>query len=161
MVIHDVAMDRFRQWWRRAVRAGHAFAECSWIHRRGPLTMWKREVFSNWFWGLLLPAFILALIPLTRGLSLLLAIGYPVLALLRVYRGRRRHGDGAADARAYAWFCVVGKFAHAWGQLGYHWGDSGAARSPDRIQGNTRRHCALDARNCAGDNSTARFPEPR
>src|SRR5207248_7579001 len=36
MTLHDAAMTRFGQWWKRAVRAGHAFAEVSWLHRTSP-----------------------------------------------------------------------------------------------------------------------------
>jgi GT2 family glycosyltransferase len=119
MTWHDAAMTRFGQWWRRAVRAGHAFAEVSWLHRSGPLRLWVRESRSIWLWGLLVPALALAGAWWTRGLSLLLLLGYPVLAL-RVYRGRRRRGDGASAAAWYALFCVTAKFAQVSGQLRYH-----------------------------------------
>jgi len=119
MTLHDAAMTRFVQWWKRNVRAGHAFAEVSWLHRAEPLRLWARETRSNWFWGLLLPFLALALVWWTWGLSLLLLLAYPVLAL-RVYRGRRRHGDSPGAAALYARFCVLGKFAHMLGQLRYH-----------------------------------------
>jgi len=32
MVLHDAAMTRFAQWWRRTTRSGHAFAEGAWLH---------------------------------------------------------------------------------------------------------------------------------
>src|SRR5262249_43588353 len=138
MTLHDAAMSRFGQWWRRNVRAGHAFAEISWLHRGEPLQMWRRETRSNWFWGLVVP--VLALVPAwwTYGLSLLLLLGYPVL-FYRIYRGRRRpltpnpspregeglgvrggRGEDSRTARAYAFFCVLGKFPQVQGQLRYH-----------------------------------------
>lgn len=119
MTKHDAAMTRFGQWWKRAVRAGHAFAECSWLHRRDPLTIWRRETRSNWFWGVLIPLVAVAGAWWTYGTSLLLLLGYPLLAF-RVYRSRRRRGDSTHAARWYAVFCVAGKFANAWGQLRYH-----------------------------------------
>ena len=117
--LHDAAMTRFRQWWTRNVRAGHAFAEVSWLHRRSPLRIWARETRSNWFWGLLLP--LAALVPAywTWGLSALLLLGYPVLAW-KIYRGRTRCGDTGTDAARYGRFCVLGKFAQMVGQLHYH-----------------------------------------
>lgn len=121
MTRHDAAMTRFGQWWKRNLRAGHAYAECSHLHRSGPVRIWDRETRSNWFWGLLLPLIILAAAPFTYGLSLLLALGYLVLGF-RIYRGRRRAGVAPADARLYAVFCVLGKFAQAQGQLRYLWG---------------------------------------
>lgn len=120
MTLHDAAMTHFRQWWKRAVRAGHAFAECSWLHRCGPLPLWRREARSNWFWGLLVPLVMAVGIPWTHGLSLLLVAGY-LLLLHRVYRARRRRGDSPADSRLYAAFCVLGKFPQVLGQCRYHW----------------------------------------
>ncbi len=119
MTLHDAAMTGFGQWWQRNVRAGHAFAEVSWLHRGGPLRLWARETRSNWFWGLLLPLLALAGAWWTWGLSLALLLGYPVLAW-RVYRGRRRRGDRRRAAALYARFCVLGKFAQMVGQLRYH-----------------------------------------
>lgn len=119
MTWHDAAMSRFNQWWRRTVRAGHAFAEASWLHRHDCLTMWRREVRSNWLWGLVLPVLALAAAPLTRGISLLLLLGYPLLGW-RVYRYRRRQGDTIRAAALYSVFCVLGKFANVQGQLRYH-----------------------------------------
>ncbi len=119
MTLHDAAMTRFGQWWKRNVRAGHAFAEVSWLHRRSPLRIWARETRSNWLWGLLLP--LVALVPAywTWGLSALLLLGYPVLAW-KIYRGRRRRGEASKDAARYARFCVLGKFAQVVGQIRYH-----------------------------------------
>src|SRR5207249_2888192 len=52
MTLHDAAMTRFGQWWRRAVRAGHAYAEVAIRHGRGGLQSWRRRVRSNWFWAI-------------------------------------------------------------------------------------------------------------
>jgi GT2 family glycosyltransferase len=119
MTWHDAAMTRFGQWWRRSVRAGHAFAEVSWLSRCKPLRLWVRETRSTWFWGLVLPVLALAAAWWTWGLSLLLLLAYPVLGL-RIYRGRRRRGDPPSAAAWYAFFCVVAKFAQVSGQLRYH-----------------------------------------
>lgn len=43
MTRHDADMHRLSQWWRRSRRAGHAFAEVSWLHRAGPERIWQRE----------------------------------------------------------------------------------------------------------------------
>jgi GT2 family glycosyltransferase len=119
MVLHDAAMTRFGQWWRRSVRAGHAFAEVSWLYRSAPLRLWVRETRSNWFWGLFVPVVALGAAWWTYGLSLLLLLGYPLLAF-RVYRGRRRRGDAPHPAFWYSVFLVLGKFAQVVGQIRYH-----------------------------------------
>jgi GT2 family glycosyltransferase len=115
MTRHDAAMTRFGQWWRRNVRAGHAFAEVSAIHAHSPFGIWRRETRSNWFWGVLVPIVAIAAAPVTFGISLVLLLGYAVL-WWKVARGRRRRGDNPWTARLYARYCVLSKFAQAQGQ---------------------------------------------
>jgi glycosyltransferase involved in cell wall biosynthesis len=118
MTLHDAAMTRFRQWWTRNVRAGHAFAEVSRLHAGSPFGIWKRESRSNWFWGVFLPLAAIVSAYFTWGVSLLLLLGYPVL-YLKVFRGRRRRGDDARTARLYARYCVLSKFPQVAGQIRY------------------------------------------
>ena len=116
MTRHDAAMTRFGQWWRRNVRAGHAFAEVSRLHADSPLGIWKREARSNWFWGFVAPAVALLAAPFTLGLSLVLLLGYAVL-YWKIARGRRRRGDDPRTARLFARYCVLSKLPQAAGQL--------------------------------------------
>ena len=115
MTLHDADMTRFHQWWARNVRAGHAFAEVSRLHRGSIFGIWRRETRSNWLWGLVLP--LLALVPawFTWGISLGLLLGYPFL-MFKIYRWRRKRGDAPRVARIYAFFCVLGKFPQMLGQ---------------------------------------------
>jgi GT2 family glycosyltransferase len=116
MTRHDAAMTRFGQWWRRNVRAGHAFAQVSRLHADSRFGIWKRETRSNWFWGLAVPAAALFAAPFTLGLSLVLLFGYAALGW-KIARGRRRCGDDPRTARLFARYCVLSKFAQAAGQL--------------------------------------------
>ena len=118
MTRHDAAMTRFGQWWRRNVRAGHAFAEVSRLHATSPFGIWRREARSNWFWGLLVPLVALVAAPFTFGLSLVLLLGYGVL-YWKIARGRRRRGDDHRTARLFARYCVLSKFPQAAGQVRY------------------------------------------
>jgi glycosyltransferase involved in cell wall biosynthesis/GT2 family glycosyltransferase len=120
MTLHDAAMTRFGQWWKRSVRAGHAFAECSWIHRQGPLHIWNRETRSTWFWGAMLPLAILAATWFWPLIGLALILGYVLLGF-RIYQRRRRVGQSPGNARLYAFYCVLAKFPQAMGQFRYHW----------------------------------------
>jgi GT2 family glycosyltransferase len=115
MVLHDAAMLRFGQWWRRALRAGWAYAEGTAMHGSAPERHWVRENRSILFWGALLPGAALLLAWPTRGWSLLLLAGYPVLGA-RVYSGAVRRGASARDARLQSLFTVLGKFPEAIGQ---------------------------------------------
>ena len=119
MATHDADIHRFAQWWRRAVRGGHAIGQRFSLHGRGAMRDCARERRSVLVWGLALPATILVLAPATHGLSLLLAGGYAVLGQ-RIARYRRGQGDSGADARLYARFVVIGKFAEAWGLLKFY-----------------------------------------
>jgi GT2 family glycosyltransferase len=121
MTLHDMAMTRFGQWWRRSVRAGYAYAEGVARHGSGPERHWVREARGIAVWGLVLPLVAVALAWPTRGASLLIALAYPV-QFLRLSRrfGRGRFGPAAArDARLYAMACVVGKVPLAIGLTRY------------------------------------------
>jgi GT2 family glycosyltransferase len=108
--LHDVDMTKLSQWWKRNVRAGHAFAQVSRLHGDAPLHFWKRETRSNWIWGAALP---LALPPLA-------APAY-VSLFWRIYRGARARGLDPHAARVYAFFTAVGKVPQALGQAKYWW----------------------------------------
>lgn len=118
MVLHDAAMLRFAQWWRRALRAGWAYAEGAALHARSPHPHWVRENLSISFWGALVPGAALLLALPTRGASLLLLAGYPVLGA-RIYGRAVRAGVSAPEARLQALFTVIGKFPQALGQAQY------------------------------------------
>jgi hypothetical protein len=116
MVFHDAAMLQFGEWWRRTQRTGWAYAEGATLHGRGPEYHWVRKAVSVAFWGLAVPLTALLLAWPTRGASLLLLLGYPVLGW-RVWRGARRRGTPPDQARLQAAFTVLGKFAQAAGQV--------------------------------------------
>jgi exopolysaccharide biosynthesis WecB/TagA/CpsF family protein len=114
MDIHDAAIERFRQWWKRNERSGHAYAEGYAMHGGPPERHFAREVRSNWWWGLLLPVLALGLAQPTRGLSLFMLVAYPLLALRIFLRVRRTLP--LREAAAFASFTTLGKFPHAMGQ---------------------------------------------
>ena len=119
MTLHDAAMTKFSQWWRREKRSGYAFAEAA--HRFGHTperfrVHWTRR---NWFYGLILPLLALAPAWPTHGWSLLLLLAYP-LQWLKVHRHCRRNRHmSPPDARLYATFVVLAKFPMAAGQVKY------------------------------------------
>ena len=117
MTLHDAQMLHFSQWWKRALRAGHAYAEGAWMHGRGT-GHWRRASWSIWFWGFYLPLLALGLAWPSHGLTLLLLVGYPVLAS-RIFFKQRRQNICTQHAALYALSCVVGKFAQIGGTLGF------------------------------------------
>ena len=114
MTWHDAAMTRFSQFWRRSRRAGHAFAEGSALHGKGPDRHWKAETRRALLWGAALP-----LLALGSGLifwpGFLLLLAYPlqVARLALRWRGEGRRGFEAA------FFTTIGKIPEALGVLGF------------------------------------------
>ena len=105
MTLHDAAITRFGQWWRRAVRAGHAFAEGAHLHGAGPERHWVAETRRAWVWGAVVPVGVIVAgvaAPVAGGM---LALVYP----LQVLRLSRRMGWRQAG------LTVIGKFAEALG----------------------------------------------
>lgn len=110
MTLHDAAMTRFGQWWKRSRRAGHAFAEGSATHSDGPECHWRAETRRALAWGLGVPLGALALAAIhPLGLGLFLA--WP----LQMLRLTPRLGAEVAV------FTVLGKLPEALGVLGYWW----------------------------------------
>jgi GT2 family glycosyltransferase len=93
MTLHDADMRHFAQWWKRNVRAGHAYAEAWYRERRYGEGTAQRQILSNLAWSL--------------------PLAWPAWPALwwRVYEKRR-------DA-AYAAFTVLGKLPQTEGQLRY------------------------------------------
>ena len=118
MTAHDADMTRFSQWWSRMIRSGWAIAQGMAMYGLTPEKYMMRQGISNWLWGLILPLIALGLAWWTRGLTLFLLIGYPVLGW-RIYGYRSTCGDTPAQSRLYAFFCILGKFAQIMGQVKY------------------------------------------
>ncbi len=115
MTRHDAAMTRFSQWWRRTMRAGHAFAEGAALHGRAPERHFVVETRRAIAWGAALPAAILAGVAVLGPPALLLALAYPA----QTVRLAAREGLGRRAAWEAALFTTLGKFPEAQGAIGY------------------------------------------
>lgn len=131
MTLHDAAMTRWSQWWKRAQRSGWAFAEGSARYGDGPERYNRRQARSISIWGAAGPAAILAAAVLAAALGLagsaawllpaalaLLGLAaYPAMAW-RIARARRRsHGDAPEHARLYGALTMLAKFPQLLGAL--------------------------------------------
>ena len=112
MTWHDAGMTRIGQWWKRAERGGHAYAEDAAIHGRGPDRFRVAETRRALIWG--------AGIPLAAVLGALLLSPWALLVLLawplQVIRLRLRGLDWTE-----AFFLTFGKLPEAKGVLSYWW----------------------------------------
>ena len=112
MTLHDAALTRFGQWWKRALRGGHAFAEGASLHGVPPERHYVRESRRAWIWGIALPLFIFGASlfdPLAAGLVLI----YPLQVLRIALRSD-------LTSKANWWrslFLVLARFPEGLGQV--------------------------------------------
>jgi GT2 family glycosyltransferase len=110
MTLHDAALTRLGQWWKRTRRGGHAFAEGAALHGATPERHWVAETRRAVLWGAVLPVVALLGILVTPWAGLLL-LAWP----LQMLRLSRRYGWERAV------FTVLAKVPEALGVLQYHW----------------------------------------
>ena len=128
MTIHDAAMRRFGQWWRRAVRAGYVEGEGMVRSGRG-YPRW-RQAMSHLFWvfGVPLVMFTGAVAavwcgapPMLAGAGFLIATGAAYALLwLRIRRHAARRWP-PRDAACFATFCLLAKWPAVQGMGTYLW----------------------------------------
>ena len=112
MTWHDAAMTRFSQFWKRARRAGHAYAEGAYLH--GEHGHYVAQTRRALFWGAVLPLlFVIA--GLVWPPLFTLALIYP----LQVLRLAKR-GSFSRAAFEDAGLLTLSKFAEARGVLEFH-----------------------------------------
>jgi len=125
MAEHDAGITRFGQWWRRAVRGGHAFAELVHLHPGRGAHDFARSRRRILFWGGAVPC--LALTGLVAGmmfdprwmaLSAAAALLIGAQAARATMRDRSRYG--AKRAFLLALFLAIGKYAEMIGLIRFH-----------------------------------------
>src|SRR5205807_813982 len=72
MAEHDADIRSFAQWWKRAVRAGHAIGQRHEAQGASAARDCVKELRSTVFWGIALPLMALLGAPFSLGLSLFL-----------------------------------------------------------------------------------------
>tara|TARA_R110002049_G_scaffold72490_2_gene187086 strand:- start:91568 stop:92557 length:990 start_codon:yes stop_codon:yes gene_type:complete len=121
MTMHDANMHSASQWWKRAVRAGHGFAQGFAMHGEYPERHFFKPLRGVLFWSCLLPVACVALATVTSGISLILALfGYISLWLKTTKSGLSR-GMPGKWAAIYATNCVLAKFPESVGVWKYCW----------------------------------------
>lgn len=116
MTLHDAAMTRFAQWWKRTVRSGHGFAEVGGMHP-GHFLAERRRV---WFYGGLLPVALLhgaiyGWWPVIATVVLLYAFNW-----MRTFQGLHRNGQPLAQSAHHAAYLTLSKIANMQGMLTYY-----------------------------------------
>ncbi len=119
MTLHDAQITRFSQWWKRHLRAGHAYAEGAYLHGKPPENHWVKESRSIWLWGLIIPLVSVSLIFPTHESSLLLLLAYPLL-IYKTYISAQKRGFSNSDSVVYAVSCILAKFPALFGQIQFY-----------------------------------------
>jgi hypothetical protein len=125
MTLHDAAMTHFSQWWKRSMRAGHAFAEGFARHGGPPEKHNAREMKSVLRWTVIVPAIILLsaivlliVAPNYAWLAALMLLVYPLLTI-KIAVLDRRTGLGMRGALLYGFFVTLGNFVQLFGMIKY------------------------------------------
>lgn len=113
MTLHDAAMTRLGQWWRRNVRSGYAFAMGRSVHGAPPERLWVWESRRALIWGIGIPLLVCAATVLFGPSGLATLLIYPVQLLRRI----PRQPGSAIDRVKFAFFEILGRFAEAHGQI--------------------------------------------
>jgi len=119
MTMHDAAIVKLSQWWKRSVRAGHAYAEGAYLHGQTEERHWVKETIRAWVWALLIPLVILILFSIGSFYGVLALLLYP-LQLIKESLKKTEHGLSYAVKLAF--YSILGKFAEMKGQLEFVFG---------------------------------------
>lgn len=115
MALHDAAMTRFGQWWKRTKRAGYAFSAGAALHGAPPERHYVQQRNRGLAWGLALPIVIAACMLLWTPLAIFLVLAYP----LQIARLALKSKQDPPVAWLRAIFLVLGRFPEGLGSLKY------------------------------------------
>ena len=110
MTRHDAALTKVSQWWQRARRTGHTYAQGVALHGASPERYKIRELRRTLIWGVLLPLVALIGAVLVTPWCLALLLAYPLQILRLTWRGM---------PMGHAACLVLGKFPEFQGAFGY------------------------------------------
>jgi GT2 family glycosyltransferase len=115
MTLHDADMTRFGQWWKRARRGGHAFAEGAAMHGAPPERHFVPGTVRALVWGLAIPLLILLAWIIIGPVALLGLLIYPVQVVRLALRGNASRRETWEEA----FFSMLIKFPETLGALEY------------------------------------------
>jgi len=113
MTLHDAAMTRFGQWWRRALRGGYAYAQGAYLHGASSERHCVWESRRAWLWGVWLPLTCLVL-GLTFG-----SWGWAACLIfpLQILRQIMRNHGSVRQRALLALFQILARFPEGCGQI--------------------------------------------
>ena len=122
--IHDINMHRFKQYYKRSSRSGHAYAELAMRYRKNKEKLWMKDLIRISL-SFLIPVglFALAVVPLPY---FYLCAPLGLLFMFRAFRSffayKKKHELTAGQTWAYCMHLSVGKFFQFAGAIRYFYG---------------------------------------
>jgi len=117
MVLHDLDMTRFTQYWRRVVRSGWAYCVVAFLCRTGPERLWVRENLVNLFEVGFWVGFPLAVLALRQPRVLILFVALALLRIAWIMAKTRGRAGSWSTAMLYALHCQFSRIPLLVGQL--------------------------------------------
>jgi glycosyltransferase involved in cell wall biosynthesis len=126
MATHDAAMKKFRQWWKREIRAGYGGLDVATRFENGNGNF-TRQIRSARIWGMGFPAAVIVFAIIAGAIGGL-RIAVPVAAalvcvwflqVLRIAMKTKRPGRTLKFSLAYGFLLMLGKWAQLIGQFRY------------------------------------------
>ncbi len=118
MSLHDANLTKVSQWYRRAKRGGHGYANINHLHGQQPSRHFTRHLRSTILWGGIVPAVFLLALPFAPLISLAVAAVY-ALFILRTFWRRLQNGDPLKRAALYSFLIYTSKVPEFMGVLHY------------------------------------------
>jgi GT2 family glycosyltransferase len=116
MTLHDAAIYRFSQWWRRSIRTGHAYAQGFFLHYRDRQGYCLKASLKAFFWALLFPLSVI-LISLLHGVGYLFLLFFYFIQFVRIFLEKSKQLNDLPSAVWYALFTVLSKWPQLIGQI--------------------------------------------
>jgi len=126
MVTHDADMSQFSQFWKRARRSGHAYAELAHLHPDARWPDWIRSCKSIVFWGGAVPATAVCFAALAVlhtpfwWLALFVLALVWFLKMVQLFFRKRQRGLGLKVATASGALLMIGKLPEMIGLAYFH-----------------------------------------
>lgn len=125
MTLHDLAIQSWSQYWRRAVRTGHAMAEISTLLQNTTTPLWQRDARKNWLHA----SALISLLGFGLIVALLFKSLVPILGSILIYLLLSIRSAIKARWKSDNWLTLLlyglhSQFQHipiALGQLSYHY----------------------------------------
>lgn len=118
MSMHDANILHIFQWYKRAKRGGHGYANIYHLHGQSPLNYFQRQVKSVLFWGFLIPLAFLFSLFFAPWVAVSIFFIY-IIFIIKTVIGRWRKSTPLKIAIYYGFFIFTGKIPEFLGIVQY------------------------------------------